>query len=77
MNISCSLCNIHIKLSYKNLVKNLQRTKHMQSVYIDRRIIIKWILGKQDMRMLLGFIWVGLGYILLDVVNEVMKLQVP
>jgi len=59
------------------LVGNLQRTEHMQSLYIDRRIIIKWILGKQDMRVLFGFTWVGIGYTLLDVLNEVMELQLP
>jgi hypothetical protein len=49
----------------------------MQSLYIDRIIIIKWILGKQDMRVLFGFTWVGIGYTLLDVLNEVRKLQLP
>jgi len=46
----------------------------MQSLYIDGRIKMKRILRKQDMRVPPGFIWVGTGYTLLDVVNEVMKL---
>jgi len=66
-----------MKLSYKILVGNLKRTDHMQSLYIDGRIIMKWILRKQNMRVLPGFIWGGIGYTFLDVVNEVMKLPVP
>jgi len=47
----------------------------MQSLYIDGRIIMKGILKKQDTRVPPGFIWVGIGYTLLDVMNEVMKLR--
>jgi hypothetical protein len=53
----------------------MKRADHMQSLYIDGSIIMKGILGQQDMRVPPGFIWVGIRYILLDVVYEVMKFQ--
>ena len=59
------------------MVGNLKRIDHMQSLYIDGRIIMKWILRKQDMRVLPGFLCGGRGYTFLYVVNEVMKLPVP
>jgi hypothetical protein len=38
-------------------LENLEGRNHLGDLSIDERIILKWILKKQGMRMWTGFMW--------------------
>jgi hypothetical protein len=40
-----------------------EESAHLGDLGVDWRIILRWILGKQGVRMLTGFIWLSLGSI--------------
>jgi hypothetical protein len=46
-------CKIHIKV----WLENLKVGDHLEDRAIDERIILEWILKKQEWNMLIGFIW--------------------
>jgi hypothetical protein len=41
--------------------ENLKGTDHLGDKGRDGRVILKWILKKQDMRVRIGVIWVRIG----------------
>jgi hypothetical protein len=34
---------------------------HLGDLYVDGRILLKWILREKDMRLWAGFIWLSIG----------------
>jgi hypothetical protein len=49
--------NIYIKFCSGNL----KGRDHLENRSVDRTIILKWILQEQDVKVLLGFMWLRLG----------------
>jgi hypothetical protein len=43
------------------LVLNLKKRGHWEEIGVDGRIILKWILKKQNGRMWIGFFWLRMG----------------
>jgi hypothetical protein len=43
------------------LVKKLKGRKHLKHLGINMRIILKWFLKKQGMRIRTGFSWLRIG----------------
>jgi hypothetical protein len=37
---------------------SLKGRDHSKDVSVDRRIILKWILEKNDLEVLIGFVWI-------------------
>jgi hypothetical protein len=42
-------------------VENLKRRDHVEDRGRDGKIVLKWIMRKQDVRLWTGFIWLVLG----------------
>jgi hypothetical protein len=46
-----------------SLLRNLNETYRFKEVGVNGRIILKWVLRKQDRRAWTGFIWIRIGII--------------
>jgi hypothetical protein len=45
------------KMHTKFQLESLKGRNHSEDLGIDKRIILKWILGRQGWRVSIGFIW--------------------
>jgi hypothetical protein len=46
-----------IRNAYKSLEESLKGKNHSEDLGVDRRITLKWILGKQGLWVWIGFNW--------------------
>jgi hypothetical protein len=42
-------------------LETLKGRDHLEDVDVDGRLILKWILGKQDWKVRIGLIWLTIG----------------
>jgi hypothetical protein len=56
---------------------NLEGRDHLEDLDIDGKIILECILGKYDVKLWTGFIWLRIGSSGGALVNTVMNLRVP
>jgi hypothetical protein len=49
--------------TYKILVRKSEGENHSEELDVDGKIILEWILGKQDGRVWTGCIWLRIGAI--------------
>jgi hypothetical protein len=62
--------------SYTVLSENLKRRDHFAGLSVDGRIILKWILEKEGVRLWNGFNWLRMGAIICFI-DIVINLRVP
>jgi hypothetical protein len=55
---------------------SLKTRDRSKNVDVDGRVVVKCILGKEGLRMWIGFVWLRIKYQCLAPVNTVMNLQI-